>query len=91
VATAQLLEGAGWRDVRSAEHLLPLPFGGGLDPAAAAEMATDFGPSHLAVEPLDEAGRAAAVTALTSTFASHVDEQGHVVMDGFVYMVTARR
>jgi len=91
VATAQLLEGAGWRDVRSVQHVLPLLFGGGLDPAAAAEEATDFGPARLAVEPLDEAGRAAAITALTSTFASRVDGEGQVVLDGSVFVVTARR
>jgi SAM-dependent methyltransferase len=90
-ATAQLLESVGWRDGRATAHLLPLPFGGGLDPAAAAEMATDFGPTRLAVAPLDEAGRAAAVTAMTSAFAGHVDERGHVVLDGSVYVVTARR
>jgi SAM-dependent methyltransferase len=89
-ATAQLLEGAGWRDVRFAEHLLPLPFGG-LDPAGAAEMAADFGPTRVAVEALDEEGRTAAVAAMTSTLAEHVDEQGQVVLDGFVYVVTARR
>ena len=90
-ATARLLDEAGWTDVRSAEHLLPLPFGGGLDPAAAAELAADFGPTRLAVEPLDAVGRTAALAAMTSAFADHVDERGHVLLDGFVRVVTARR
>jgi SAM-dependent methyltransferase len=90
-STTQLLEDAGWQDVRIAEHLVPLSFGGGLDPAAAAEEAAGFGPARIATEALDEEGRAAAVAAMTSALADHVDAQGHVVLEGFVHVVTARR
>ncbi|MGI5131778.1 class I SAM-dependent methyltransferase [Pseudonocardia sp. CA-107938] len=90
-ATARLLEDAGWRDVRHAEHVLPMLYGGGLDAAAAAEAATGFGPARIAVEPLDTDARAAAVAAMTTRFTEHLDGEGHVVLDGFVRVVTARR
>ncbi len=89
--TTALLEGAGWRDVRCAEHFLPLPFGGGLAPRAAAETAAGFGPTRIAVGALDDEGRAIAVDAMTDALSEHVDEQGHVLLDGHVYVVTARR
>ncbi|WP_073455308.1 class I SAM-dependent methyltransferase [Pseudonocardia thermophila] len=90
-ATTRLLEGAGWREVRCVAHRLPMRFGGGLTPAAAAEMAIDFGPMRIAATPLDEDGRAAALAAITDVFHDHVDADGDVVLDGAIHVVTATR
>lgn len=90
-ATRALLGAAGWSDVETVPHRLTMRFGGGLDPAGAAEAAADFGPTRLAMGALDEAGRRAASAAIAAVFADHLDDDGLVVLDGQVHVVTARR
>ncbi len=89
--TTALLEGAGWSGVEAVPHRLPLPFGGGLAPAAAAEAAADFGPTRIAFEDLADDVRAEAVAAIADAFAAHLDDDGHVVLGGSIRIVTATR
>lgn len=89
--TITMLEAVGWRDVATETHRLPLPFGGGLDAAGAAEAAVDFGPTRLALADLHDDVQAEAVAAITATFADHLDPAGHVVLEGSVVVVTALR
>lgn len=90
-ATTALLEGSGWSGVTAVPHRLALPFAGGLAPGAAAAAAADFGPTRLALEGLDAPVRAEAVAAIEEALAGHVDDDGHVVLDGRVFVVTATR
>jgi SAM-dependent methyltransferase len=89
--TTALLEASGWTAVVVTEHRLALPFSGGLAPPEAAVAALDFGPTRLVASELDDDGRAAATAALEQVLAEHVDGAGHVVLDGLVRVVTARR
>lgn len=88
-AVTTLLTGAGWSDVRCAPHRLTLPFGGGLDPAAAATAALDFGPTRLVTAELAEDDRAAASAAIADAFGGHVGADGHVHLGASVMTVTA--
>lgn len=90
-ATTALLEGAGWSDVTVTPHALDLPFGGGLPPAEAAEVAAGFGPTRVALDGVSDQVRADAVAALTEVLAPHVDDDGHVLLGGSVRVVTASR
>lgn len=90
-AVRALLEGAGWTSVGAVPHRVALPFAGGLPPDAAARAAADFGPTRLALEGLDDDVRAAAVAAIGDAFAAHLDDAGHVVLDGRVVVLTATR
>lgn len=90
-ATATLLQGAGWHDVASTTHRLPLPFGGGLGAEDAADAAADFGPTRLALDGLDDDSRAEAADTITAALADHLDSAGHVVLDGTVVIHTAHR
>lgn len=91
VATTALLEGAGWSDVTATAHDLDLPFGGGLPPVEAAAVASGFGPTRVALAGVDDEVRATAEAAIAEAFAPHVDEAGHVVLGGRIFVVTATR
>ena len=91
VATATLLERAGWRDVVVERHLLTLPFAGSVSPTAAAEAAVDFGPTRLVLSDMDEEVVRAAEVAMSEAFEDHTDREGHVVLSGAVNVVTATR
>lgn len=90
-AVADLLAGAGWSDARTAVHRLALPFGGGVDPATAATIALDFGPTRVVTADLDETDRSRVVAAIAEVFADHVDGDGLVLLDGAVLITTAQR
>jgi len=90
-AVVALLEAAGWDAPSATPHQLALPFGGGLEPGAAADAAADFGPTRLALAGLDDAVRAEAVDAIARVFADHVDDDGHVVLGGSILVLTAIR
>jgi hypothetical protein len=90
-AIADLLEPAGWTDVRSEARHLDLPFGGGLDPVAAAAVALDFGPTRIATADLDDDARHRVAAAITEALAEHVDGHGHVVLGGTILVSTATR
>ncbi|HMJ75519.1 MAG TPA: class I SAM-dependent methyltransferase [Iamia sp.] len=90
-AALALLEAAGWEAPSATRHRLALPFGGGLDPRAAAEAAADFGPTRLAFDGLDDAVRADAIDAIAAAFEAHVDDAGHVVLGGSILVLTATR
>lgn len=86
-----LLEAAGWSGATATAHRLAFPLGGGLDPRAAAAAATDIGPTRLALDGLDDHVRTAAVDAIATALADHVDDDGHVVLGGRVLVLTATR
>lgn len=86
-----LLEAAGWSGATATPHRLAFPLGGGLDPRAAAAAATDIGPTRLALDGLDDHVRTAAVDAIATALADHVDDDGHVVLGGRVLVLTATR
>jgi ubiquinone/menaquinone biosynthesis C-methylase UbiE len=87
---AGVLEPAGWGEIRTEIRRLDLPFGGRLDPAAAAAVALDFGPTRIVTADLDDASRHRVGAAIAEALASHVDDQGHVVLGGTVLIVTAK-
>jgi SAM-dependent methyltransferase len=90
-AVTQLLEDAGWHDVAVVSHLLRLPFGGHVVPAAAAAVALDFGPTRLVMQGADPQTIASVQQALAVAFGDEVDEDGHVVLEATIRLVTARR
>ena len=54
-------------------------------------MSMDFGPTNAVTGDLDAERREDVRAAIASAFAAHVDEHGHVVLEGLVGVVTARR
>ena len=86
-----LLTSAGWRDVEWTPAPVRLLLGGGLDPDAAAPMSMDFGPTNAITGDLDPDRREAVRAAIADAYRDHADEHGHVVLDGLVGIVTARR
>ena len=90
-AVTALLERAGWSDVAVTPHRLALPFGGGLTPADAAATAAGFGPNRILFADLDDDVRAEAVARVAEVLGHHVDGDGHVVLDGRIFTITARR
>ena len=91
VATASLLDRAGWRDVVIAPHSLALPFASGALPKAAAEAALDFGPTRLVLSGMDDDIVRAAEGAISEAFSDHTDGDGRVMLSGSVNLVTATR
>lgn len=89
--TRALLEGAGWSDVGREVHRLRLPFAGGLPPAEAARASLDFGPTRIVTAEADDAARAEVVAAIAEAYGNHLDGHGHVVLDGTVIILSARR
>jgi hypothetical protein len=85
-----LLAEAGWSDVRCTPHRLTTTYGGGLDPAAAAVTALDFGPIRLVTAKLGGDDLAAVTAAIADAFADHVNADGHVELDASIVVVTAR-
>lgn len=85
-----LLTDAGWQDVAVTPHELQLPFAGGLDAAAAARAALDFGPTQRMLAGVDPELVAVAADAIGTAFAEH-EVDGHVVLGATVQIVTARR
>ena len=51
----------------------------------------DFGPTNALTGDLDAGRREVVRAAIARAFADHIDERGHVVLDGTVGVVTARR
>lgn len=90
-AIAALLHGAGWSDASTVAHDLDLVLAGGLDPARAAVTSVDFGPTRIVLEGADDDTRQAAVDAVATALADHVDTDGRVVLGGRVLVTTARR
>ena len=90
-AVRSMLTEAGWRDVEWTPTPVRLVVGGGLEPDAAAAMSMDFGPTNALTGDLDAGRREVVRAAIARAFADHVDERGHVVLDGTVGVVTARR
>lgn len=90
-AVTALLQGAGWVDVACATHDLSLPFGGGLDPRAAARSALEIGPTQRVLAGVDDAVRDRAREAVAEALAAWVDTGGRVVLGGRVVVVTAHR
>jgi SAM-dependent methyltransferase len=91
-----LLNGAGWSDVRCSPHRLVLPVGGGgLDPASAAALVVESGPTGLVIAQLGDEDRAAVMPALTAAiaaaFANHLDTSGNVQLNARILVVTATR
>jgi protein-tyrosine-phosphatase/SAM-dependent methyltransferase len=86
-----VLTAAGWREVDWMPHHVRLLVGGGLDPDAAAPMSMDFGPTNAVTGDLDPELREVVRAAIADAYREHVDEHGHVVLDGLIGIVTARR
>lgn len=86
---ATLVAGAGWSVPHTEIHDLDLPFGGGMLPAEAAAACMDFGPTRIVTADLDDAARAEVVAAITGALSRHVDEAGHVVLEGRILVTTA--
>lgn len=87
----ELLTAAGFVDVRVEEHTVPLVFAGGVSAAEAALASLDFGPTRTVTEDLSEEDRSAVQAAIETALLDHLDEDGHVVLDGRVRVVTASR
>jgi hypothetical protein len=90
-AVTDMLERAGWADVATEPHSLPLPFGGGISAAAAANTALDFGPTRVVLTGMDDATVRAAEDAIRDALSAHLDGDGHVVLSGSINVVTAVR
>lgn len=88
---SSLLEAAGWNDVQWDRHRIRLPFGGGLAPADAARGSLDFGPTRLVTADAGDTLRDQVAAAIGRAYESHVDDDGHVVLNGTVIVVSARR
>lgn len=86
-----LLVTTGWGDVGWHPHVLPLPFAGGRPPEGAAEAALDFGPTRLVTIDVEGAVRDDVRAGIATAFTDHLDDTGHVVLDGTVIVITARR
>lgn len=86
----ELLSGAGWSDVSVTAHELPMAFGGGLDPRAAALAALDVGPTRLVTAGIGDAVRTEVVAALEDAFTTRVTD-GVVVLAAEILVVRARR
>ncbi len=89
--TASLLAGAGWDDLSREVHRLAMPFGGALSAPQAATASLDFGPTRLVTTGADDDQREAVVAALTEAFATRLDADGHVTLEGTVVVLSARR
>jgi hypothetical protein len=89
-AVSTLLSAAGWTDIAWRRHRLQFRLSGGAVPEHAAETALTLGPTRVVTEGLDEQRRAAVRQAIARALGDHVDEHGHVVLDGTVGIVTAR-
>ncbi|MFL6205925.1 MAG: class I SAM-dependent methyltransferase [Acidimicrobiales bacterium] len=85
-----LLESSGWDDVDPLVHHLSLPYGGGVDAAAAATLSMGFGPTRILTQDLDEADRSTILAKITDALRSH-ESDGAVLLDGTVWVTTARR
>jgi SAM-dependent methyltransferase len=90
-AIAALLGQAGWSHVQSAVHRLPLRFAGGVDPATAARASMDFSATRVVTADLDDATTDQVAAAIAEAYADHLDEHGHVVLEGVVVITTASR
>lgn len=86
-----LLAGTGWDDVGFAVHRLAMKVAGGLTPAEAATSSLDFGPVRYRVEGHPDELRDEMVATLTEIYADRVDDDGHVVLDGAIGILTATR
>jgi SAM-dependent methyltransferase len=86
-----ILGEAGWSEVSSQEHPVRLAVGGGSTPEEAAEVSLHLGPAGAVTEHIDDARRDELHRAVTDVYRNHVDEQGHVVLDGTIVLVSARR
>ncbi|HEU4841308.1 MAG TPA: methyltransferase domain-containing protein [Ilumatobacteraceae bacterium] len=90
-AVTAMLERAGWRDVAWTARPVRVPVGGGRDPADAAAVSMQLGPTRIVTKDLDPELRDAAATAIAAALADHVDGDGHVVLDAAIGIVTATR
>lgn len=88
---ARTLAGTGWENVTWTPHDLPLSFAGGVGPHEAAQGCLDFGPTRPLLAQHDDATRDAVAGAIAESFANRLDENGHVVLDSRVGIVTATR
>ena len=88
-AVRALLSSAGWTDIAWQPHRLQFRLGGGVVPEDAAETAMTVGPTRIVTEGLDEDRRGAVREEIARALGEHVDEHGHVVLDGTVGIVTA--
>jgi ubiquinone/menaquinone biosynthesis C-methylase UbiE len=86
----ELLEAAGWSDVRSAVLDLALPFAGGVDAATSAEHAVGVVPTRAVVAGLDDATRVRVLAAIAEALAPY-EHDGAVVLRGTVLVTTAHR
>lgn len=89
--TQQMLLRAGWRrDVAIEARRLPLAFAGGLPPAEAARACLEFGPTRPVAADLAPNEREAVVASITDALEDHVDDAGHVVLDGTLLLLSGR-
>ena len=86
-----MLERAGWRDVAWTPRPVRLPVGGGRDPAGAAAVSMQLGPTRIITKDLDPDLRDAAEAAIAAALAEHVDADGHVVLGAAIGIVSATR
>jgi protein-tyrosine-phosphatase/SAM-dependent methyltransferase len=89
-AVVALLTTAGWTDVAWRPHRVSLLLAGGVGPDEAAETAMVLGPTRIVTEGLDDERRGVVRAAVARALADHVNERGHVVLDGSIGIVTAR-
>jgi SAM-dependent methyltransferase len=86
-----VLAPAGWTALETSVQDLAVVLGGGLDPAAAAQVAIGVGPTRHVTESLDDTTRAAVLDAIATALGDHTDDRGNVVLGAKVLVTTARR
>ncbi len=85
-----VLTNAGYRSIEIEPFDAKLVVGGGADPVGdALQQTLDIGPLARIFRELDETGRTKSVDAVREALARHTSAEG-VVMDGAVWLVTAR-
>ena len=88
-ATRELLEGAGFCDVRFEDVREPVLYGHDLD--AALAIVLGFQGTRAALEKLDDDAAARAVARLRETLAAAASDERGVALDARSWLVTARR
>jgi SAM-dependent methyltransferase len=85
----RILADAGWSAVELGDVRVPYDYG--VEPATAAQHASEIGVFREILEGLDDARTAQAMDALTATMTEHVTSEGRIALDSKVWVISAVR
>jgi len=83
----RIVADAGWSTVELDDVHVPYDYG--VEPATAAQHASEIGVFRVLFEGLDEARTAQAMDALTAAMAEHVTRDGRVELDSKIWVIRA--